>query len=114
MNAWVASHPSGGTYIPSAVAGELFYGDCTRVATERAVSLLVPQAAGHGRGQVDIAAWKHVTSRYILCRDDRAMSPEVQRRMAERCASTFEIDASHSPYVSRPSVIASLILDEGR
>jgi pimeloyl-ACP methyl ester carboxylesterase len=111
VNAWVRPHPAGGTYIPADIAAELFYDDCDPGAAARAVDLLVPQASGHGRGVVEDAAWKRTASRYIVCANDRAMSPELQRRMAERCISSQTISASHSPYISQPEYVAATILD---
>lgn len=113
VNAWVRPHPSGGTYIPADVAPDLFYGDCSTDATTQAVDLLVPQAAGHGRGTVQAASWRQTTSHYIACSRDRALSPELQQRMAERCTSQHTVEASHSPYISQPAGIAATILTLG-
>lgn len=84
------THPCsrpGCTFVPAEAAGELFYADCDPQATKRAVDLLVPQAAGHGRGIVQAAPWERAVSHYIVCSDDRAMSPALQLRMAMRWES---------------------------
>lgn len=113
VNAWVRPHPAGGTYIPADVASALFYGDCGIGAATRAVRLLVPQASGHGRGRAQAATWKHTPSRYLVCSDDRAMSPQLQRRMADRCTSQHTMNVSHSPYISRPDDVAGSLLSPG-
>lgn len=113
INASVRPHPAGGTYIPADVAADLFYGDCGTEAAARAVSLLVRQASGHGRGTARAASWRRAPSQYIVCSDDRALSPELQQRMAERCTSQHTIDASHSPYISQPANVADAILSPG-
>ncbi|MGI6878157.1 alpha/beta hydrolase [Microbacterium sp. gxy059] len=106
VNAWIRPFSDGFTYVPEDVAPGLFYGDCTPSAARDAASLLVPQAAGHGRGEVSTAAWRHVRSLYVVCTQDRATSPDLQRRMASRCSAARVFDASHSPYISRPQAIA--------
>lgn len=111
VNAWVRPHPSGGSCIPAEFATELFYADCAPEDAARATELLVPQAGGHGRGVVRRATWQDVPSHYIVCDDDRAVSPSLQRRMAERCTSSQHLAAGHSPYISRPDLLAQVIAD---
>lgn len=110
VNAWVVPRPEGGTAVPATVARDLFYGDCEPDAAGRAVALLVPQAPGHGRGRAAAADWRRTESRYIVCSNDRAMSPALQHFMAQRCTSFEMIDASHSPYISQPTQVAATIL----
>jgi pimeloyl-ACP methyl ester carboxylesterase len=109
VNAWVRPHPSGGSWIPAESAPELFYADCTEEDAERATALLVPQAGGHGRGRVRQATWRHTPSHYVVCDDDRAVSPTLQGRMAQRCTSRQHLAAGHSPYISQPDLLAEVI-----
>jgi pimeloyl-ACP methyl ester carboxylesterase len=111
VNAVVRPHPAGGTFIPAEAAAELFFADCEPQSTQRAVDLLVPQASGHGRGIVHAASWERAVSHYIVCSDDRAMSPALQLRMAMRCSSHELLGASHSPYISRPRHVATTVLE---
>lgn len=83
-----------------------FYADCAPDAAERAVAALRPQAPGHGRAAATAATWREVPTRYVVCARDRALHPDIQRRLADRCDSSVEIDASHSPFLSRPERIA--------
>lgn len=110
VNPFVRPHPAGGTFIPSEMAVELFFADCDPYAAQRAVDLLVPQASGHGRGVVEAASWERSISHYIVCSDDRAMSPALQMRMAKRCSSHEVLSASHSPYISQPHRVAASVL----
>lgn len=110
VNKWVRPHVSGGTYVPVQFARELFYADCSPADASRAIDLLVPQAGGHGRGVVRRAEWTRGPSHYIVCEDDRAVSPELQQAMARRCDSSQRIHASHSPYISQPDLIAEAII----
>jgi pimeloyl-ACP methyl ester carboxylesterase len=111
VNAWVRPLPDGFTHIPADVAGDLFYGDCPPSAAQKATSLLVPQASGHGRGEVTAAGWRHAPSLYLVCTQDRAMSPPLQQRMAQRCTDARTFDASHSLYISRPDAVADVLLE---
>jgi pimeloyl-ACP methyl ester carboxylesterase len=53
-------------------------------------------------------AWPEVTTRYLLCRDDRLLPAEWTRRMVrERLGvEADEIDGAHMPHVSRPRALA--------
>lgn len=113
VNAWVRPYGTGSTYIPADAARELFYGDCEPEAASHAANLLVPQASGHGRGVVQSAAWERTASHFILCSNDRAMSPVLQLQMAMRCTTSETLDAGHSPYISRPRYIAGVIVGTG-
>ncbi|MFG2887336.1 alpha/beta fold hydrolase [Streptomyces sp. NPDC048297] len=56
------------------------------------------------------AGWKNVPTWYQLARHDNAISPEAQRFMAERMASTVEeVDGSHTVFVAQPVRAAQLI-----
>jgi pimeloyl-ACP methyl ester carboxylesterase len=56
------------------------------------------------------AAWKTIPSWYIVCTDDRAINPDLERYYAKRIgATTTEIKASHVPFLSRPKEVARVI-----
>jgi hypothetical protein len=59
----------------------------------------------------DSIAWRSVPSTYIICSDDRAIRPEAQRKMATNADRSFEIDSDHSPFLSCPSTLASLLAE---
>jgi pimeloyl-ACP methyl ester carboxylesterase len=55
-------------------------------------------------------AWKSTPSWYLVCSEDRAITPELQRHMAKRIgASVVEIKASHVPFLSQPEAVTNLI-----
>lgn len=110
VNAWVRPFSDGYSYIPADVAQDLFYGDCTPGDVQIAKRLLVPQASGHGRGEIVAAGWRHARSLYLICTQDRAMSPDLQQTMAERCTDARTFHASHSVYISRPHAVADEIM----
>ena len=60
------------------------------------------------------AAWKHVPSTYLCCRNNAAIPLTVQRMMVEETAKGFGIntetvDASHSPFYSKPDELTAAI-----
>jgi pimeloyl-ACP methyl ester carboxylesterase len=58
------------------------------------------------------AAWRSKPSWYAVSRQDRTISPELQRFLAHRMqARTFEIDSGHLSMISHPQQISQLIVD---
>jgi pimeloyl-ACP methyl ester carboxylesterase len=57
-------------------------------------------------------AWRRRPSTYVVCTDDRAILPDLQRQMAQRAGETVEWDCGHSPWLSRPNLVADLIASE--
>jgi pimeloyl-ACP methyl ester carboxylesterase len=94
---------------PDEAVGAL-YADCTAEDAARAVALLRPQGPGHGRGVPEGFAWQHVGSTYVICAADRAVDPDVQRRMAERCTTSLTWPSGHSPFLSMPDRVTDLVL----
>lgn len=97
----------GSSVIRPELATAYFYADCDPEAAARAVAHLRPQAPGHGRATATAATWRDTPTRYVVCAADRALHPDIQRRLAQRCDSSVEIDASHSPFLSQPERIAA-------
>ena len=58
---------------------------------------------------VRAAAWRSIMSTYVVCTQDRAIAPALQRDMAKRAGEIIEWDTSHSPFASRPDLVAGLI-----
>jgi pimeloyl-ACP methyl ester carboxylesterase len=57
-----------------------------------------------------IAAWKTIPSWYMVAKNDKALSPDMERFFAARMqAKTVEVDASHVAYISRPDAVFKLI-----
>jgi pimeloyl-ACP methyl ester carboxylesterase len=62
-----------------------------------------------------VAAWRSKPSWYAVSRQDRTISPELQRFMAKRMnATTVEIDAGHLSLITHPDQVAALILDAAK
>jgi pimeloyl-ACP methyl ester carboxylesterase len=90
--------------VDPAGAAVAFYGDC-----EPPVDRLVPHSTAAFTGQITTPAWKTVASTYVVCTDDQAIRPEVQRFFAGRCTNTVELTASHSPMLSMPGRVAEIL-----
>ena len=74
----------------------------------------VPWGTDALAGAITDPAWRAKPSWYLVATDDRMIPPPAQRAMAERAgATTTEVAASHSVYVSRPTVVAALIEQAG-
>jgi pimeloyl-ACP methyl ester carboxylesterase len=60
------------------------------------------------------AAWKTVPTTYVVCTQDKAIHPDDQRDMAKNASEIVEIDTSHSPFLSRPDLVADLVIERVR
>ncbi|MFD4173118.1 alpha/beta hydrolase [Streptomyces anulatus] len=101
--------PDGSTTLRPEAAAEVLYNDCSASLAAWAVDLLRPQAPGCGRGVPLHHSWKDTPSTYVVCDQDRAIDPALQRRMASRCTEVREWRTGHSPFVGRPGLLAELL-----
>jgi pimeloyl-ACP methyl ester carboxylesterase len=90
---------------PAAFAGDLDEASAARLA--------IVQRPANTRAVSEAAtqeAYRVVPSWVIVTRDDQAINPELQRRMAARTGGPIvEVDASHAVMVSRPDVVVDVI-----
>jgi pimeloyl-ACP methyl ester carboxylesterase len=98
----------GRTSVDPAGAVEVFYADCTPADRAAAVAQLrsMPMPAA------DVAvrpAWRDVPSTYVLCTEDAAIVPPLQRRMSRHAAQVVEWPTSHSPFFSQPHRLVDLL-----
>lgn len=92
----------------------VFYNDCDERVTRKAVAQLVPHSYLSYYSCCTYAAWRRVPSTFLYCLKDAALPMAVQRMMVEQIAKGYEIrtetvDASHSPFLSRPVEMALAI-----
>jgi pimeloyl-ACP methyl ester carboxylesterase len=99
--------------VDAAAVGEFFYHDCDPATVAWAFAQLTPAPTEFLQETVQIPAfWQASLPRsYILCLQDRAkphsMSEQVIRRLG---VAPLSIDASHSPFLSRPAELAQLLV----
>jgi pimeloyl-ACP methyl ester carboxylesterase len=92
----------------------VFYADCSDADVDAARKQLgAHSAAGFGQ-PLRAAAWHDTPSTYIVCTEDRAINPEFQRAMGARTTSSVEWATSHSPFFSRPDLVADLLARRAR
>jgi pimeloyl-ACP methyl ester carboxylesterase len=95
--------------IDADLAMEILYGDVApEVAAAAAVRLRPVHRAVFG-GVPDVIGWRHVPSTYVVCADDVAIHPDLERAMATRATHRHEWPGGHSPALSRPHDVVELI-----
>jgi len=95
-------------------AGELFYNDCDEATVRWAFERLTPETAGD-TATVPISVprfWAAELPRsFVVCRQDRAQPRWLADVTARRLGvEPLTIDASHSPFLSRPAELAHLLV----
>ncbi len=100
--------------VDPARAGDIFYADCEPATVATYVSKLVPEGAA-GFSQLPRAvAWRERPSTYVVCTEDRAIAPALQRQLAARCNDVIEWPTSHSPFAARPELVSELLVTLAR
>jgi pimeloyl-ACP methyl ester carboxylesterase len=94
------------------IARAMFYGDCDEPTIKAALDRLRPQSAFPALQLFPLAEHPAVPTTYVICSDDQILRPEWSRRVArERLrADLIELPGDHSPFYSRPSVLADVLL----
>jgi len=96
------------------------YGDVDEATAEAAIALLSPDApslVAIGATTLTADGWGRVPRTYVVCSRDRALPPAVQQKFIQEADAAFPdnptsvvtIDASHSPLLSMPHVVADII-----
>lgn len=94
------------------LAGEVFYNDCDPSTREWAIARLAPQCNSAFLAPVVRPAWREVASTYIVCTQDGALPPELQRTLfAPRAGRSIELETGHSPFLSQPAALARVLTE---
>ena len=75
----------------------------------RAVARLRPVARSVFGERPAQLSWRRIPSTYVICTEDRAVNPALQRVMAARAGDAVEWRSDHSPQASRPDDVAALL-----
>lgn len=106
---WIEVVEGGGATV--ATRGmEIFYNDLAH--DQEALGLeqrLEPQSMASFTDEVTAAGWHDISSTYVVCEQDNAIPPEAQRQMAQRADEVVTLDSSHSPMLSVPEDLVSVI-----
>jgi pimeloyl-ACP methyl ester carboxylesterase len=100
---------------------DAFFGDVPADLADAAIALLTPDApAGIAAGATTLTAdgWGSVPRTYVVCTQDRALQPAMQRKFIQLADSAFPenpttvhaLDSSHSPFLSMPDQLTGIIL----
>jgi pimeloyl-ACP methyl ester carboxylesterase len=94
------------------LARAVFYGDCSEQVAQAALNRLRPQSVYPALQPCSLAEFPTVKTTYVVCSDDQMLRPEWSRRtVRERIdAELIELPGDHSPFYSRPSALADVLL----
>lgn len=93
---------------------EIFYNDLPPEQVKECVAALVPFSYACHSSPLTHATWQTIPSTYLFCSKDNAVPTFVQEMMVNDFAKGVEIrkehvDASHSPFLSKPDETAAAI-----
>jgi pimeloyl-ACP methyl ester carboxylesterase len=99
-----------GTYsIDPARQHMLFYGDTDPSEAAALSARLRPMPVSDSWVWWRPPAWRRVPSTYVVCTKDNALHPDAQRQMAKHATEQIEWESDHSPFLTRPGVVADLL-----
>jgi pimeloyl-ACP methyl ester carboxylesterase len=106
------SHPDGSSSWPERGAIEIFYQDCDPDLAVAAAHKLRPQQWRITQEVTPLREWPAVTTSYILCTEDRAVSRTYSSKAAHDLLriEAVEMAGGHSPFLSRPSELAKRLI----
>jgi len=105
----IIQEPEGTSRLEPSVAAKCLYNDCDEQTIAWAIDHLGPHPMENLAQEPFAAAWRQKPSTYVVCADDMAVYPELQRLMARRCETEICWATSHSPFLSRPDLFVDLI-----
>jgi pimeloyl-ACP methyl ester carboxylesterase len=100
-----------GEYIEADRPEEIFYNDVSSETTAESVRRLKHFSSRATQQPQDGAAWRELPSTYVVCEKDNAIPSPAQEAMSQRASRVRRMDASHSPFLSKPREIAEILRD---
>jgi len=94
-------------------ASRIFYNDVDQQTAAGLEKKLDLQSKGTFLSKQSYAAWKHIDSIYIVCKNDNAIPEDAQVAMASQAGGKFTIEylaAGHSPFLSMLEQTVDVIL----
>lgn len=97
---------------------EIFYNDINPTISAKYIASLKEHSYPTFSSQLTCEPWKVIPSTYIVCEKDNAIPPPAQEGMVAQARVTApnafdvveKIDASHSPFISQPEILAKLLI----
>ncbi len=106
---WLQPGEDGTIGVDPDMIREYFLQDCDESTTEQALVRLTRQSLSPFTQAPREIAWRHKPATYIVCTEDLATSPEVQRRRVKTGTHIVDFAAGHHPFLSRPEDFARSI-----
>lgn len=92
-----------------------FYNDCAPEDIEHLLARALPQPVKPLKSPLQLTAanYGRIPRYYVKCLVDRGITPAFQDKMiaASPVQRTFELQASHSPFMSKPKELADILLE---
>lgn len=89
-----------------------FYHDCSLDVARQAFEQMRGQDFTVFMERCPLTRWPDVRSRYVVMADDRAVDGDWARQNAARVgARVLELGGGHSPFFSRPAMLASVLVE---
>jgi len=94
-----------------AFAGRVFYADCDEATVAEAVSHLRLQSGYPWTRPCSLTEHPAIRCTSVVCTEDLVVNPGWSSRTADRIgAEVVELPGGHSPFLSRPSAVADVLL----
>jgi pimeloyl-ACP methyl ester carboxylesterase len=101
--------PDGMIHLDRVSAQRCLYNDCDDDTASWALDRLGPHPLANLDQQPHRVAWRAKGSTYVVCTEDHAVHPDLQRVLAPRCSAALEWPTGHSPFLSRPDLVVDLL-----
>jgi pimeloyl-ACP methyl ester carboxylesterase len=90
---------------------KVFYADCDEAIVAAAIGHLRPQSGYPFNVPCPLTEHPSVSCTSVVCSEDRVVNPDWSKRKARDIgADLVELPGSHSPFLSRPSAVADILL----
>lgn len=93
-------------------AREVLYSGSPEAAAEEAARRWRPMWSAVPDRPVPDPAWCGRPTLYVVCARDRTVRVEAQRACAAEAMASAELDCDHSPFLSAPDALTSLLADQ--
>ena len=109
LGAAMQMRDDGTSVLDAELAIPALYGSCSDEIVASAVTRLSPQPMATFGQPVTGDPRSSIPSTYVVCTLDRAIHPEHQRAMSQRCRTVHTLETDHSPFASMPDATADII-----
>jgi len=109
LGAGFVHHADGTVTLDPGTATACLLSDCDPPTITWALGRLGPQPLNTLTQSPTTFAWRSKPSTYVVCANDQAIHPDLQRILARRCQAIIEWPTGHSPFLSEPQRVAELL-----